>query len=98
MVSAHMEAIACGGSSNRRRGEMFRYMYPINEQFPQRLRKLRERRRISRHVLSELCGLTGDAIRRYENGETSPTMKSLVAIADFFEVSVDYLVGRSDSP
>lgn len=64
--------------------------------FRQRLRQLREKRRISRIVLSELCGLSPDAVRRYERGECEPTLQSLIAIADFFEVSVDYLVGRSD--
>lgn len=55
---------------------------------------LREKRRISRKVLSELCGLSSDAIRRYERGEVEPRMESLMAIADFFDVSVDYLLGR----
>ena len=63
-------------------------------EFRRRLQQLRERKRISRKVLSELCGLNSDAVRRYERGETEPTLHSLVAIADFFEVSVDYLVGR----
>jgi transcriptional regulator with XRE-family HTH domain len=65
-------------------------------EFRIRLQNLRERRRISRIVLSELCGLSSDAIRRYERGESEPSLHSLVAIAEFFEVSVDYLVGRSD--
>ena len=65
-------------------------------EFRQRLQQLRERKRISRIVLSELCGLNSDAVRRYERGEAEPTMHSLVAIADFFEVSVDYLVGRCE--
>jgi transcriptional regulator with XRE-family HTH domain len=62
--------------------------------FSQRLQQLREKKGISRKVLSELCGLYSDAIRRYERGEDEPTLHSLVAIADFFEVSVDYLVGK----
>jgi transcriptional regulator with XRE-family HTH domain len=62
--------------------------------FPERLQYLRERKRLSRKVLSELCGLNSDAIRRYERGEDEPRLHSLVAIADFFEVTVDYLVGR----
>ena len=70
----------------------------MNEQFPQRLRKLRERRRISRCVLSELCGLNRDAVRRYERGEARPTMDALMSLADYFEVSLDYLTGRSDVP
>lgn len=65
-------------------------------EFRQRLQQLREKKRISRKVLSELCGLNSDAVRRYERGEIEPTLHSLVAIADFFEVSVDYLAGRSD--
>lgn len=62
--------------------------------FRQRLQQLREKKRISRKVLSELCGLNSDAVRRYERGESEPTLHSLVAIAEYFEVSVDYLVGR----
>lgn len=70
-------------------------MLPL--EFQQRLQYLRERRRISRKVLSELCGLHPDAIRRYERGEAKPDMASLIAIAEFFEVSIDYLVGRSET-
>ncbi len=62
--------------------------------FSQRLRQLRERKKVSRKVLSELCGLNSDAVRRYECEEAEPTLHSLVAIAEYFEVSVDYLVGR----
>ena len=65
-------------------------------EFRQRLQKLREKKRISRKVLSELCGLNPDAVRRYERGEAEPTLHSLVAIAEFFEVSVDYLLGKND--
>lgn len=61
--------------------------------FRQRLQGLREKRQISRKVLSELCGLSSDAIRRYERGESEPSLASLVLIADFFEVSTDYLLG-----
>ena len=60
----------------------------------QRLQQLRERKNISRIVLSELCGLHPDAIRRYERGEDKPNLESRVAIADFFGVTIDYLVGR----
>jgi len=66
----------------------------VSEVFKRRLQTLRERRRMSRKVLSELCGLAPDAVRRYERGEAEPTMESLVALADFLEVSLDYLVGR----
>lgn len=65
--------------------------------FGQRLQQLREKRRISRKVLSELCGLHSDAVRRYEREEAEPTLHALVAIAEYFEVSVDYLVGRAET-
>lgn len=63
-------------------------------EFRVRVRQLREKKGISRKVLSELCGLNSEAVRRYERGEAEPTMHSLVAIAEFFDVSLDYLVGR----
>ncbi len=65
-------------------------------EFRQRLRQLREKKRISRIVASELCGLASDSIRKYERGDSEPTLSSLIAIAEFFEVSVDFLVGRCD--
>ena len=66
------------------------------EQFATRLQQLRESRKPvrSRKVTSELCGLQPDAIRRYERGETEPTLSSLLQIADYVEVSLDYLTGR----
>lgn len=65
---------------------------------PERLRKLRERNRLSRYRLSELCGIGPDSIRRYELGEIKPSTDALEAIADYFEVSTDYLLGRTDYP
>lgn len=68
----------------------------MNNIFRQRLQMLREKKRISRRVLSELCGLAPDAIRRYERGEAEPRLDSLILIADFFEVTTDYLLGKTD--
>lgn len=65
-------------------------------EFPTRLRRLREREGKSRVVLSQLCGLPDTAIRRYERGEVKPNLESIIAIADYFHVSVDYLLGRKN--
>ena len=67
-------------------------------EFCLRLRMLRESRRpvVSRRVTSELCGLPHDAIRRYERGESIPTADALIKIADYYHVSVDYLLGRTN--
>lgn len=64
--------------------------------FPDRLRKLRERRRMSRMALGGCCGLSKNIIGQYERGEREPMASSLAEIADFFEVSTDYLIGRQD--
>ena len=67
-----------------------------NGEFSKRLQKLREEKTPikSRHVVSQLCGLPPDSVRRYERGEAKPTMEALVKLADYYEVSLDYLVGR----
>lgn len=67
------------------------------EQFPDRLRGLREREGKSRVVLSQLCGLPSGAIRKYERGEAIPLSDSLEKIADHFGVSMDDLWGRENN-
>lgn len=62
--------------------------------FPGNLRRLRERKRISRRVLSELCGLSKNAVARYERGDRVPSLADAAALADFFGVSLDELWGR----
>lgn len=68
----------------------------MKNEFPSRLRRLREREGKSRVVISQLCGLPNGAIRKYERGEISPNIDSLIAIADYFRVSTDYLLGRTN--
>ena len=43
-------------------------------------------------------GLSRVAYYRYEKGERDPAAPLLIALADYFDVSLDYLVGRSDNP
>lgn len=62
--------------------------------FPERLKALRETRRISRKVLSELCGVSKNMIGRYERGERKPNIDTLVYLCDNLNVSADYLLGR----
>lgn len=68
----------------------------MTSEFPRRLRYLREKKRISRLVLAELCGLSKNAVARYERGERQPTIDAVCALADYFEVSADYLIGRAE--
>lgn len=64
--------------------------------FPERLQRLRESRRpvLSRRVTSELMGLSTNALQKYERGERVPSAEALVMIADYYDVSVDFLLGR----
>ncbi len=48
--------------------------------------------------MAELCEIGLTTYRRYESGEREPTATVLWKMADVFEVSVDYLIGRSDEP
>ena len=70
----------------------------IMEDFAKRLQQLRESQKPikSRVVVSHLCGLDSGAVRQYERGERKPTMDALIALADYFDVSIDYLVGREN--
>lgn len=67
----------------------------MNSEFQKRLRRLRERRGVSRRVLADFCQVSKSAIARYERGEQEPTVSAVCRIADYFEVSTDYLMGRS---
>lgn len=69
-----------------------------SENFSGRLRSMRKRRGLSGYTLGELCGLSKNMIQFYESGERNPRMASLVALADYFDVSIDYLVGRTNNP
>lgn len=66
----------------------------VNGEFPRNLQRLRARKRVSRRVLSELCGMSKNRIARYERGEQVPTSDALESLADFFGVTMDELWGR----
>ena len=64
----------------------------------ERLRVLREGMHISQAKMGDIVGMKQSSINRYEGGETSPTYKVLLKYADFFDVSIDYIFGRTDNP
>ena len=63
-----------------------------------RLKELRISRKISQTKLAMDLNLTQNSISRYETGEREADYDTLVAIADYFNVSVDYLLGRTNNP
>ncbi|PWI50197.1 helix-turn-helix domain-containing protein [Sulfoacidibacillus thermotolerans] len=64
--------------------------------FYSRLVELRKERSLTQKQLAQAIGANERGIRFYEAGAKQPTMDSLIKLADFFNVSLDYLVGRSD--
>lgn len=66
----------------------------MGETFQTRLRLLRGN--VNRKAFGECCGLSKDAIRKYERGEREPTLEAAVKIADYCEVSLDWLTGRKN--
>ena len=63
-----------------------------------RLKELREKRGISQLKLAMDLGLTQNSVSRYESGVREADYKTLVALADYFNVSIDYLLDRTDNP
>lgn len=64
----------------------------------QRLRELREKTGISQKALSMLAGVSQSAINRYENDQTEATYELLVWFADYYDVSLDYILCRTNNP
>ncbi len=63
-----------------------------------RLKELRQQKRLSQLQLAIALGLNQNSISRYETGERQADYETLIAIADFFGVSIDYLLERTDNP
>ena len=66
--------------------------------FSKRIYNLRKQRGLSQKELGEAVGLSHKAISTIESGARSTTIEKLVLLADFFQVSTDYLLGRKDDP
>lgn len=66
--------------------------------FAGRIRELRNMKNLSQTDIAKLIGVTKTQISDLENAKTSTTIEKAVVLADYFDVSLDYLVGRSDKP
>ncbi|MED0662230.1 helix-turn-helix transcriptional regulator [Geobacillus thermodenitrificans] len=64
--------------------------------FPQRLRMLRKAKGLTQEELGRRVNVTKVSISGYENGNRTPDMDTLKALADVLDVSVDYLLGRNN--
>ncbi len=63
-----------------------------------RLKELRKMKKISQLKLAMDLHMNQNTISRYETGEREAGYAELIAIADYFDVSIDYLLERTDNP
>ena len=66
------------------------------EKFSDRLRQLREEAGVSMNQLSRALEVSNAAICKWENGNAEPKVTYLIKLSEFFECSVDYLVGKTN--
>lgn len=66
--------------------------------YGERLKTLRKERKVPQKELGELLGLSVRGYQFYESEDIEPGIKALIALADFYDVTIDYLVGRTDNP
>ena len=64
--------------------------------FAERIRELRKERGLKQTEMAKICGLNVRSYQYYEHGDGYPEVTGLVFLADYFEVSLDYLMGRKD--
>lgn len=64
--------------------------------FSSRMKELRKERNMKQQELADIFSVKVRTYQGYEYGESYPEVAKLIAIADYFNVSLDYLVGRSD--
>lgn len=66
--------------------------------FGEHLKNIRKSKDLTQKQVANTIGISERGFQRYELNERKPTYDILIAIADFFDVSLDYLVGRSNDP
>ena len=64
--------------------------------FNQRLKELRKEKNISQLELAKLLNMTKMAISHWESGHSEPSISQLIEISNYFDVTVDYLIGKTN--
>ena len=62
------------------------------------LKRCRKLRKVTQKQAAISAGVPESMYQFYEYGKSEPTASVLISLADYFDVSLDYLVGRSDDP
>ena len=66
------------------------------KKFQIRLIEQRKLNKLTQRQLAEQLGITQPSYIRYENGSSEPNIDTLIKLADIFDISVDYLIGRTE--
>ncbi|MCZ8516505.1 helix-turn-helix domain-containing protein [Paenibacillus filicis] len=66
--------------------------------YGERIAQLREKHALTQEELSSKLGITRASLSHYENNRREPDYNTMVTIANFFKVPIDYLIGRTDNP
>ena len=66
--------------------------------FADKLKQLRKEKAVTQKVAAEQIGILEQSYQKYEYGKHEPNHEITVRIADYFDVSTDYLLGRTDKP
>lgn len=64
--------------------------------YNERIRELRKEKNITQKMLGEILNVADNTITEWEKGRTEPSISSITALADFFQCSTDFLLGRED--
>ena len=68
----------------------------MKERFAERLKELRLEKELGQEELANNVGLSHGIISLWENGLREPKMSNLILLAQYFDVTIDYLVGLED--
>mgnify|MGYP002674388013 FL=1 len=68
----------------------------LGDMMQNNLRKLRKEKGLSQIAVQMQTGIEQALISKYENGERVPPTETLMQLADFYGVSMDYIMGRTD--
>jgi DNA-binding XRE family transcriptional regulator len=67
----------------------------MNIKFTERLKELRKEKNLTQKQLSKLINVSEDCIYFWEKGRSEPSILDLINLSNVFEVSIDYLVGKT---
>ena len=66
--------------------------------FKERLKELRKERNLSQQELGNLINMSKMAISHWESGHSEPSIAQLIVLSEYFDVTVDYLIGKTELP